>query len=45
MYPIILKKLIQHAYRNIVSNERDTQVNLLMITDVTSNWLIGITLQ
>ena len=29
---------IRHAYKSKHNNERDTQVNLLMITDGTSNW-------
>ena len=29
---------IRHAYKSKYNNERDTQVNLLMITDGTSNW-------
>ena len=31
------KEQIRHAYISTHNNERDTQVNLLMITDGTSN--------
>ena len=32
------KEQIRQAYKSKCNNERDTQVNLLMVTDGTSNW-------
>ena len=37
-YVLYNTEQIRHAYKSKHNNERDTQINLLMITNGTSNW-------